>query len=67
METTFCLNDEVFVSPDLTHHQDWEPGQIIDIETDNPYNGIVIAAKMTTDGDIFFGRKENFRKAPCTH
>lgn len=62
METNFSLNDKVYVSPDLTHHSNWEPAQIIDIETDNPYNGIVISAKLHSDGDIFFGRKENFKK-----
>ena len=62
MECNFKLNDNVFVSPNLTHYADWEPAKIIDIETDNPYNGIVISAKLDCDGDIFFGRKENFKK-----
>lgn len=46
----------VNISPYLTHLTDWVTGEVIEVE-DNPYRGIVIAAK-DNHGRIFWGESD---------
>ena len=48
----------VNISPYLTHLTDWVTGEVIEVE-DNPYRGIVIAAKDNL-GRIFLGESDYF-------
>ena len=48
----------VKISPYLTHLNDWVTGEIIEVE-ENPYRGIVIAAKDNL-GRIFWGEQDYF-------
>ena len=52
------IGQRVNISPYLTHLSDWVTGEIIEIEN-NPYRGIVIAAKDAF-GRIFWGEKDYF-------
>ena len=54
------MNDYVFVSPQVTHYNDWAKGQIIEIEK-NPYRGVVIVVRME-NGDIFWDVEHYFKK-----
>jgi hypothetical protein len=55
------LGDKVRISPDLTGLGDWVEAVVIEVE-DNHFNGVIISAK-TSDGVIYFGRLEFFKKA----
>jgi hypothetical protein len=48
----------VNISPYLTHLTDWVMGEVIEVEN-NPYRGIVIAAKDNL-GRIFWGESDYF-------
>lgn len=48
----------VKISPYLTHLTDWVMGEVIEVEN-NPYRGIVIAAKDNF-GRIFWGESDYF-------
>lgn len=51
--------DKILISPELTHHDGWDEGVVIDVEN-NPFVGSVISAK-TPDGNIYFERSSLFR------
>ena len=53
------VGDKVMISPELTNKEDWEEGQVIDVEA-NPFVGTVISAK-TEDGEIFFEKECLFK------
>lgn len=48
----------VTISPSLTHLTDWVTSEVIEVEN-NPYRGIVIAAKDNL-GRIFWGECDYF-------
>lgn len=52
------VGQRVSISPYLTHLNDWVTGEIIEVE-DNPYRGIVIAAKDSF-GRIIWGDQDYF-------
>ena len=53
------VGDNVMISPDVTHKDEWELGKVIEIEN-NPFVGIVIAVK-TESGDIYFEKESLFK------
>lgn len=53
--------DNVLISPELTHKDDWTLGTVIDVE-DNSFVGTVISAK-TPNGEIFFEKEYMFKSA----
>ena len=53
------MGEAVKISPEITGLDDWISGKVIDVEN-NPFNGIVIAAKDDF-GRIFFDREEFFK------
>ena len=52
------LGQRIRISPYLTHLSNWIVGEIIEIE-DNPFRGIVVAAKDNL-GRIFWGEIDYF-------
>jgi len=63
MKTNHFLNfgEQVLIAPDLTGQKEWVKGEVIEVDTTNPF-GAVIAARSVVDNDVFFGRKEAFRR-----
>ena len=55
------IGDNVLISPDVTHKDDWLNGTVIEIE-DNPFVGTVISAK-TANGEIYFDKAYRFKRA----
>ena len=55
---TMKIGQRVNISPYLTHFDTWIDGEIIEIEN-NPFRGIVIAAKDDC-GRIFWGEQDYF-------
>ena len=53
------IGDNVLISPQVTHRNDWTEGKVIEVE-DNPFVGTVISAK-TSNGDIFFEKECLFK------
>ncbi len=47
--------DNVLISPEVTHKDEWTLGSVIEVEA-NPFVGTVIAAK-TADGEIYFEKE----------
>ena len=62
MEKHLLNGEQVFIAPDLTGAKEWIQGEIIEIDTANPF-GAVIAARSAVDNDVFFGREYAFRRA----
>jgi hypothetical protein len=55
------LGEEVLIAPDLTGQRNWIKGEVIEVDTSNPF-GAVVAARSAIDNDIFFGREYAFRR-----
>lgn len=56
------VDDKVLISPELTHKEgQWMPGVVIEVEN-NSFVGLVVSAQ-TEDGDVFFGREDQFKPA----
>ncbi|MDR3309457.1 MAG: transcriptional regulator [Tannerella sp.] len=55
------LGEEVLIAPDLTGQSIWIKGEVIEIDTSNPF-GAVVAARSAVDNDVFFGREYAFRR-----
>jgi NOL1/NOP2/fmu family ribosome biogenesis protein len=53
--------DNVMISPDLTHLNEWVRGTVIEVKQ-NPFVGVVIVAK-TDEGVIYFEREDMFKLA----
>lgn len=53
------VGDNVLISPEVTHKNDWTIGVVIDVE-DNSFVGTVISAK-TESGEIFFDKEYLFK------
>ena len=45
------LEDNVLISPEVTHKSDWTQGTVIDVEA-NPFVGMVISAKTAERRDL---------------
>ncbi len=56
------VGDSVLISPELTHAEDWVPGEVIEVE-DNSFVGSVISAKAS-DGIIYFAQEALFKPQP---
>ena len=56
-----ALGDKIFISPALTHLDEWVEGKVIDVEN-NSFVGTVISAQ-TPDGNIYFDKAYNFKTA----
>ena len=60
------VGDNVLISPDLTHQNDWVKGKVIEVEQ-NQFVGVVISAE-TSDGNVFFGYEDLFKSDEvCMH
>ena len=59
METK--IGDNVLISPDVTHKNEWTLGKVIDVEA-NPFVGTVISAE-TANGEIYFDKEYRFKSA----
>ncbi|MES5169436.1 transcriptional regulator [Prevotella melaninogenica] len=60
------VGDNVLISPDLTHQNDWVKGKVIEVEQ-NQFVGVVISAE-TSDGNVFFGYEDLFKADEvCMH
>ncbi|MDR0830633.1 MAG: transcriptional regulator [Prevotellaceae bacterium] len=53
--------ERVFIAPELTGQKEWVKGEVIEIDSSNPF-GAVISARSIADNDIFFGREHAFRR-----
>ena len=53
--------DNVLISPEVTHKDEWTQGTVIEVET-NPFVGTVISAK-TPSGEIYFDKEYQFKPA----
>ena len=51
--------DNVLISPQVTHKDDWTEGRVIEVEA-NPFVGTVISAE-TADGEIYFEKEYLFK------
>lgn len=60
-DTVFKVGSKVLISPSVINMNKWEEATVIEVEQ-NPFNGIVIAAK-TALGDIFFNQQRFFKLA----
>ncbi|MGV4439778.1 transcriptional regulator [Ornithobacterium rhinotracheale] len=59
-KSKFKVGDEVLISPEVTHKENWIEGVVIDVE-DNPFVGFVISAE-TKDENIYFEKEYLFKK-----
>ncbi len=53
--------DNVLISPEVTHKDEWTQGTVIEVET-NSFVGTVISAK-TPSGEIYFDKEYQFKPA----
>lgn len=59
------VGDNVLISPEVTHENEWTVGVVIDVE-DNSFVGTVISAK-TERGEIFFDKEYLFKPMVNNH